>query len=101
MGKEYKAKGIDVALAPVIGPLGRVVTGGRVWVGDTPSRKQSKVLTCFVSQEGFSTDPYLAGSLVHPTIKGLQESVVACAKHFVANEQVHTWHWSGMAWAHT
>lgn len=32
MGKEYKAKGVDVALAPVIGPLGRVVQGGRAWV---------------------------------------------------------------------
>ncbi|PPJ59718.1 hypothetical protein CBER1_10807 [Cercospora berteroae] len=68
MGKEYKAKGVDVALAPVIGPLGRIATGGRNW-------------------EGFSNDPYLAGALVEPTIKGLQESVVACAKHFIGNEQ--------------
>jgi beta-glucosidase len=32
MGKEYKRKGVDVALAPVIGPLGRIATGGRNWV---------------------------------------------------------------------
>jgi hypothetical protein len=32
MGKEFKAKGVDVALAPVIGPLGRIATGGRNWV---------------------------------------------------------------------
>lgn len=34
MGKEYKAKGVDVALAPVIGPLGRIATGGRNWVSN-------------------------------------------------------------------
>ncbi|KJX96952.1 beta-glucosidase like protein [Zymoseptoria brevis] len=68
MGKEFKAKGVDVALAPVLGPLGRIATGGRNW-------------------EGFSNDPFLAGALVEPTIKGLQESVVACAKHFIGNEQ--------------
>lgn len=33
MGIEFKAKGVNVALAPVVGPLGRVVLGGRNWVG--------------------------------------------------------------------
>nr|POE62878.1 putative beta-glucosidase m [Quercus suber] len=68
LGAEFKAKGINVALGPVVGPLGRVAKGGRNW-------------------EGFSNDPYLAGSLVEPTVQGLQESVIACVKHFIANEQ--------------
>jgi beta-glucosidase len=60
---------VNVALGPVVGPLGRVVKGGRNW-------------------EGFSNDPYLAGALVDPAVRGLQQSVVACVKHFIANEQV-------------
>ncbi|KAK4497776.1 hypothetical protein PRZ48_010429 [Zasmidium cellare] len=68
LGEEFKAKGVNVALGPVVGPLGRVVKGGRNW-------------------EGFSNDPYLAGSLVDPSVRGMQESVIACVKHFIANEQ--------------
>ena len=68
MGAEFKAKGTNVALGPVAGPLGKVARGGRNW-------------------EGFSNDPYLSGALVEPTIKGLQESVIACVKHFIGNEQ--------------
>lgn len=68
MGKEFKAKGVNVALGPVIGPLGRVAKGGRNW-------------------EGFSNDPYLAGGLADPTIRGLQQNVIADAKHFIVNEQ--------------
>ncbi|KAI5369394.1 putative glycoside hydrolase, family 3, glycoside hydrolase family 3 domain, immunoglobulin [Septoria linicola] len=68
MGIEFKAKGVNVALAPVVGPLGRVVSGGRNW-------------------EGFTNDPYLAGQLVDPAVRGLQENVVACVKHFIGNEQ--------------
>ena len=33
MGAEFKAKGINVLLGPVVGPLGRVVVGGRMWEG--------------------------------------------------------------------
>jgi beta-glucosidase len=33
MGGEYKTKGVNVALGPVVGPVGRVVTGGRNWEG--------------------------------------------------------------------
>lgn len=68
LGKEFKAKGINVALGPVVGPLGRLATGGRNW-------------------EGFSNDPYLSGSLVSPTVEGIQQSVIACTKHLIANEQ--------------
>lgn len=68
IGKEFKTKGVDVLLGPVAGPVGRIATGGRNW-------------------EGFSNDPYLAGSLISPTIEGMQRSVIACVKHFIANEQ--------------
>lgn len=37
MGGEYKKKGVQVALGPVVGPLGRVVTGGRNWEGLFPN----------------------------------------------------------------
>lgn len=33
MGGEFRKKGVQVALGPVVGPLGRVVTGGRNWEG--------------------------------------------------------------------
>ncbi|GAO13071.1 hypothetical protein UVI_02024330 [Ustilaginoidea virens] len=69
MGAENKAKGVDVTLGPVSGPLGRAPTGGR-------------------NPEGFGTDPYLQGRGLANTVIGIQEAgVVACAKHFIANEQ--------------
>lgn len=68
MGAEFKKKGVNVALGPVVGPIGRIAEGGRNW-------------------EGFAADPYLDGILGAQTIVGLQQSVIACVKHFVANEQ--------------
>ncbi|KAH6969301.1 glycoside hydrolase superfamily [Fusarium avenaceum] len=69
MGSEAKAKGVNVLLGPVFGPLGRVVEGGRNW-------------------EGFSNDPYLAGRLGHEAVAGIQDAgVIACGKHFIAQEQ--------------
>ncbi|GAB7339006.1 hypothetical protein MBLNU457_5672t1 [Dothideomycetes sp. NU457] len=68
MGQEFKAKGVNVALGPVVAPLGRMAEAGRNW-------------------EGFSNDPYLSGSLTYETVIGLQESVVACTKHLIAYEQ--------------
>ncbi|KAK8210306.1 beta-glucosidase [Zalaria obscura] len=41
-GAEHKAKGINIAFAPVVGPLGRAPEGGRIW-------------------ESYSPDPYLSG----------------------------------------
>lgn len=62
MGSEFRLKGVNVALGPVVGPLGRVVEGGRNW-------------------EGFSNDPYLAGSLVFETVIGIQANgVIASTK---------------------
>lgn len=33
LGREARIKGVNVLLGPAIGPLGRVVTGGRNWEG--------------------------------------------------------------------
>lgn len=54
MGGEFRTKGANVALGPVVSPLGRVAVGGRNW-------------------EGFSNDPYLCGSLAFETVLGIQE----------------------------
>ncbi|KAI5926455.1 glycoside hydrolase family 3 protein [Camillea tinctor] len=71
MGEENKAKGVNVILGPVAGPLGRAPAGGRNW-------------------EGFSPDPYLTGIGMAETIKGIQDAgVIACAKHYILNEQEH------------
>jgi len=62
MGAEYRTKGVNVMLGPVVGPLGRVATGGRNW-------------------EGFSNDPYLCGALTSETVRGTQGSgVIASVK---------------------
>ena len=69
MGSEAKGKGINVLLGPVAGPLGRMPEGGRNW-------------------EGFSPDPVLTGVGIAESSKGIQDAgVVACAKHFIGNEQ--------------
>lgn len=69
MGAEAKGKGIDILLGPVSGPLGRIPAGGR-------------------NAEGFGSDPYLQGQGLALTTKGIQKSgVIACAKHYIANEQ--------------
>lgn len=71
MGEEFRDKGIDIALGPVCGPLGRSPEGGRNW-------------------EGFSPDPYLTGALIAPSIQGIQSAgVIATTKHYIANEQEH------------
>ncbi|ODA76908.1 hypothetical protein RJ55_07424 [Drechmeria coniospora] len=71
MGDEARGKGIDVLLAPVSGPIGRAPEGGR-------------------NAEGFGSDPCLQGQALAGTTRGIQEAgVVACAKHFIANEQEH------------
>jgi beta-glucosidase len=57
MGGEFKTKGVNVALGPVVGPLGRVAEGGRNW-------------------EGFSNDPYLCGALAAETVIGIQSAGV-------------------------
>ncbi|KAI0104006.1 glycoside hydrolase superfamily [Nemania sp. FL0031] len=69
MGGEFRAKGVNIALGPVVGPLGRIASSGRNW-------------------EGFSNDPYLCGALAYQTVKGIQSTgVITSTKHFIANEQ--------------
>ena len=33
MGGEFRTKGVNIALGPVISPLGRMAEGGRNWEG--------------------------------------------------------------------
>ncbi|KAJ5679118.1 hypothetical protein N7462_007362 [Penicillium macrosclerotiorum] len=69
MGGEFRKKGVQVALGPVVGPLGRTTTGGRNW-------------------EGVSNDPYLAGAMAAATVEGTQgQGVITSLKHYIANEQ--------------
>lgn len=71
MGEEFRDKGVDGALAPVAGPLGRSPAGGRNW-------------------EGFSPDPYLTGQLFAESVKGIQSTgQMAVGKHYIGNEQEH------------
>jgi beta-glucosidase-like glycosyl hydrolase len=68
LAQEMRGKGVNVMLGPaVLG--GKHPAGGRGW-------------------EGFGSDPYLAGAAVAETVMGIQgEGVIACVKHWVANEQ--------------
>lgn len=69
MAQEFRKKGVNVLLGPVVGPMGRVASSGRNW-------------------EGFSNDPYLCGQLGYETIVGAQSTgTIASVKHFIANEQ--------------
>ncbi|OAA35972.1 glycoside hydrolase family 3 protein [Cordyceps fumosorosea ARSEF 2679] len=69
MGAEFRKKGANIALGPMVGPVGRTVKGGRNW-------------------EGFTVDPYLSGALVRESVIGIQEQgVMASTKHYIANEQ--------------
>ncbi|KAI0601324.1 glycoside hydrolase family 3 protein [Biscogniauxia sp. FL1348] len=69
MGLEFRVKGVNIALGPVVGPVGRVVRGGRNW-------------------EGFAVDPYLCGALAYETVIGVQsQGVITSTKHFIGNEQ--------------
>ncbi|KAH9904540.1 glycosyl hydrolase family 3 N terminal domain-containing protein [Xylariomycetidae sp. FL2044] len=71
LGEEFRDKGIDVQLGPVVGPLGRDPAGGRNF-------------------EAFGPDPYLAGVAVAATVEGTQSAgVVASVKHYILNEQEH------------
>ena len=45
MGAENKAKGVDVQLGPVCGPLGRAPEGGRNWVSEIADISRVPALT--------------------------------------------------------
>lgn len=36
MAGEFREKGVNIALGPVVGPLGRIATSGRNWEGKLP-----------------------------------------------------------------
>lgn len=62
MGAEFRRKGANVLLGPVVGPAGRLPMGGRTW-------------------EGFSSDPYLSGVMATQTVVGIQaQGVMASTK---------------------
>jgi beta-glucosidase-like glycosyl hydrolase len=68
MGTEFKGKGVNVALGPMMNML-RVPEAGRNF-------------------EGFGADPFLSGETAYETVLGMQQGgVQACAKHFVDNDQ--------------
>ncbi|KAE9403455.1 family 3 glycoside hydrolase [Gymnopus androsaceus JB14] len=68
MGTEFKGKGVNVALGPMMNML-RVPEAGRNF-------------------EGFGADPFLSGEAAYETVLGMQAGgVQACAKHFIDNEQ--------------
>ena len=67
-GNEFYHVGVNVALTPCINMF-RVPTGGRNF-------------------ENFGENPFLTGELASELIKGIQSNgVIACAKHFIGNEQ--------------
>lgn len=69
MAKQFRDKGVDVMLGPVVGPVGVKALAGRNW-------------------EGFGADAYLQGTAGGLTVRGIQEmGVMANAKHFIGNEQ--------------
>eukprot|EP00930_Biecheleria_cincta_P084082 TRINITY_DN73576_c0_g1_i1.p1 TRINITY_DN73576_c0_g1~~TRINITY_DN73576_c0_g1_i1.p1 ORF type:complete len:795 (+),score=112.93 TRINITY_DN73576_c0_g1_i1:1-2385(+) len=69
MGKEFKAKGANVALGPGLN-IARVPLNGRNFE--------------YMSGE----DPYLGKVLAGPVVRGIQDqNVMACAKHWVVNSQ--------------
>ncbi|KIW07563.1 uncharacterized protein PV09_01519 [Verruconis gallopava] len=68
LGKETRARGANVLLAPTVN-IHRSPLGGRNF-------------------ESFSEDPFLTGKIAAAYIRGVQsEGVAATIKHFVANEQ--------------
>lgn len=72
MAQEHKAKGVNIALGPMMN-MGRIAQGGRNW-------------------EGFGADPFLTGEAAYETILGLQQGgVQACAKHFINKYVPYFW----------
>ena len=76
MGGEFKTKGVNVALGPVVGPAGRTLTGGRNWEGKATNEPWNFVTSLADSLVGFSVDPYLSGALVFETVTGIQQAGV-------------------------
>ncbi|KIM23216.1 glycoside hydrolase family 3 protein [Serendipita vermifera MAFF 305830] len=70
LAEEFRGKGVNVFLGPAMDIM-RNPKAGRNW-------------------ESFGPDPYLTGEAAYETINGVQSmGVMACAKHFLANNQEH------------
>ncbi|KIM73689.1 glycoside hydrolase family 3 protein [Piloderma croceum F 1598] len=70
MGEEFRGKGVNVALGPMMN-LARNAAAGRNW-------------------EGGGADPFLSGVHASMNVEGIQsKGVIACAKHYALNEQEH------------
>lgn len=68
-------------LGPVVGPLGRVVKGGRNWEGKHGTHILLSCQGADLGNLGISPDPYLSGVLVHQLVAGTQDAgVVANTK---------------------
>ncbi|KAF1922458.1 glycoside hydrolase family 3 protein [Didymella exigua CBS 183.55] len=69
LGAEFKGKGMNVAFAPTVQPLGRSAWGGR-------------------SGESYGPDSYLSGIMAGQLTSGMSASgVIPSAKHYILNEQ--------------
>ncbi len=69
VGAEFRGKGINMALAPTLEPLGRSAWCGRI--GET-----------------YGADSYLNGAMGGNFVKGLGSAgVIPSSKHFILNEQ--------------
>lgn len=69
LGSEFKGKGINLAYAPTVQPLGRSAWGGR-------------------QGETYGPDSYLNGHMGGQFVKGMADGgVIPSAKHFILNEQ--------------
>lgn len=87
MGTEHKGKGVTVQLGPVAGPIGRSPEGGRNWEGFSPD--PCRWYGGFLSGVSLTLLADLTGVGIAETIKGIQDAgIIACAKHFIGNEQV-------------
>ena len=51
MASEFRTKGVNVALGPVVGPLGRMTEGGRNWEGNISSFHKQCFATCQHQQD--------------------------------------------------
>ncbi|KAF2709060.1 glycoside hydrolase family 3 protein [Pleomassaria siparia CBS 279.74] len=68
LGDEFKGKGVNLAFAPTLEPLGRSAWGGRT--GET-----------------YGPDSYFAGKMGGRFVKGISDAgVIPSAKHFILNE---------------
>lgn len=68
MGGEFRKKGVQVALGPVVGPLGRTTTGGRNWEGEFYSF-ESQVPMSILTSKARPTIPIWVAQLLRPLWK--------------------------------